>query len=89
MHRNPPQGALSHEAARSRWLAAGLLALTAVLLLLGASVGSTGWESMWSLRDDPVVQQIVWDIRLPRALGAWLAGGGFWCHCGQSGCHQR
>lgn len=74
MHRNPPQGALSHEAARSRWLAAGLLALTAVLLLLGASVGSTGWESMWSLRDDPVVQQIVWDIRLPRTLGAWLAG---------------
>ena len=74
MHRNPPQGALSHEAARSRWLAAGLLALTAVLLLLGASVGSTGWESMWSLRDDPVVQQIVWDIRLPRTLGAWAAG---------------
>ena len=74
MHPNPPQGALAHEAARSRWLAAGLLALTAVLLLLGASVGSTGWESMWSLRDDPVVQQIVWDIRLPRTLGAWLAG---------------
>ena len=23
---------------------------------------------------DPVAQQIVWDIRLPRSLGAWLGG---------------
>ncbi len=26
------------------------------------------------MRNDPVAQQIVWDIRLPRTLGAWLAG---------------
>jgi iron complex transport system permease protein len=25
-------------------------------------------------RHDPVAWQIVWDIRLPRTLGAWLAG---------------
>nr|WP_313572459.1 iron ABC transporter permease [Comamonas terrigena] len=51
-----------------------LLALTAVLLMGGASVGSTGWESVLRMRDDPVSWQIVVDIRLPRSLGAWLAG---------------
>jgi iron complex transport system permease protein len=40
----------------------------------GASVGSTGWESVLRMRDDPVSWQIVVDIRLPRSLGAWLAG---------------
>ena len=59
---------------RSRWLVLGLAVLTALLVLLGASVGSTGWESVWRMHGDPVAQQIVWDIRLPRTLGAWLAG---------------
>lgn len=49
-----------------------LLALAA--LTLGAGIGSTGFESLWSARNDPVALQIVWDIRLPRTLGAWLAG---------------
>ncbi len=51
-----------------------LLLLTAVLLLLGASVGSTGLESLHSMRSDALAWQIVWDIRVPRTLGAWLAG---------------
>lgn len=55
-------------------LGASLILLTAVLLLLGAGVGSTGFDSVWNLRSDPVAWQIVWDIRLPRTLGAWLAG---------------
>lgn len=59
---------------RSTVLALGLLALTVVLLMGGASVGSTGWESVLRMRDDPVSWQIVVDIRLPRSLGAWLAG---------------
>ena len=59
---------------RSRWLLALLLAVTALLLLVGASVGSTGWESVVRMSSDPVAQQIVWDIRLPRTVGAWLAG---------------
>ncbi|MDH1292076.1 iron ABC transporter permease [Comamonas terrigena] len=59
---------------RSTVLALVLLALTAVLLMGGASVGSTGWESVLRMRDDPVSWQIVVDIRLPRSLGAWLAG---------------
>lgn len=65
---------LSQARVRSRWLAVLLLAASGVLLLLGASVGSTGWESVLRMHSDPVAQQIVWDIRLPRTLGAWLAG---------------
>lgn len=56
------------------WLGVALGLLAAVLLLLGASVGSTGFESVLHVWDDPVALQIVWDIRLPRTLGAWAAG---------------
>lgn len=56
------------------WLALGLLLSSVALLFLGASVGSTGFESVLLAWSDPVAQQIVWDIRLPRTLGAWGAG---------------
>ncbi len=62
-------------ARHSLWLAAALLLLAACLLLLGAGVGSTGLDSVWQAGTDPVAWQILWDIRLPRTLGAWLAGG--------------
>jgi iron complex transport system permease protein len=45
-----------------------------VFVLMGASVGSTGFESLWAAWSDSVAMQIVWDIRLPRTLGAWAAG---------------
>ena len=51
-----------------------LLALGAVGTLLGTAVGSQGWEVWWTAAQDPVMQQIVQDIRLPRSLGAWLGG---------------
>ncbi len=51
-----------------------LLLATALLLLLGASVGSTGFESVLNMQRDPQALQIVWEIRLPRTAGAWLAG---------------
>lgn len=55
-----------------------LLALLALLLLagtaLGVSIGSTGWSPPWRAQADPMGWQIVWDIRLPRTLGALLAG---------------
>ena len=60
--------------ARAWALALVLLALSALLLALGASVGSTGFESVLRAAQDPVSAQIVWEIRLPRTLGAWLAG---------------
>jgi iron complex transport system permease protein len=52
----------------------GLLLLSLLTLALGASVGSTGFDSLLNAQHDPVAWQIVWDIRLPRTLGAWLAG---------------
>ena len=55
-------------------LGVGLLLASLVLLLLGASVGSTGFETVFKVWSDPLAQQIVWDIRLPRTVGAWSAG---------------
>jgi iron complex transport system permease protein len=59
---------------RTALLALVLLVVSALLVLLGAGVGSTGFSSVWRAWDDPLSRQIVWDIRLPRTLGAWLAG---------------
>jgi len=57
-------------------LASGLslLLITACLMGLGIAVGSTGWSPPWQAGSDPVVWQIVWDIRASRCAGAWLAG---------------
>jgi iron complex transport system permease protein len=55
-------------------LGVSLLLVSVALLLVGASVGSTGFESVLNAWNDPVALQIVWDIRLPRTLGAWTAG---------------
>ena len=63
-----------NDMARVRWMAVCLLLLSMALCLLGASVGSTGWDSWLAWSSDPLAAHIVWDIRLPRTLGAWLAG---------------
>lgn len=55
-------------------LGAGLLSAALALLLLGAAVGSTGFDSLFSAYQDPVAWQILADIRLPRTVGAWAAG---------------
>jgi iron complex transport system permease protein len=62
-------------AQRSARLGGGLLLVALAVLLLGAGVGSTGFDSVLNARSDPVAWQILWDIRLPRTLGAWMAGG--------------
>ena len=59
---------------RAVWLAVLLLGLSVLLMGIGAGVGSTGWASIRNLAGDPAAWQIVIDIRLPRTLGAWLAG---------------
>ena len=51
-----------------------LLAIGGAGVVLGTAVGSQGWEVWWTAGQDPVLQQIVWDIRLPRSVGAWLGG---------------
>ncbi len=49
-----------------------LLLLSAVLLALGLAIGSMGW-SPWTEASD-TMRMILWDIRAPRSIGAWLAG---------------
>jgi iron complex transport system permease protein len=53
-------------------LLAVLLSAGAGLLALGTAIGSQGWEPLW--RADATASSIVWQIRAPRSLGAWLAG---------------
>ncbi|MCF8166465.1 MAG: iron ABC transporter permease [Rhodoferax sp.] len=48
----------------------GLLIFSAVLVLMGTLLGSTG--ANWNFIDSD--QTLVFDIRLPRSLGAYLAG---------------
>ena len=62
------------QAHRARWLLLALALLSVGLTALGASVGSTGFDSVLRWAEDPLAARIVWDIRLPRSLGAWLAG---------------
>jgi iron complex transport system permease protein len=57
----------------ARW-GFGLLAFGLSVVGLGTAAGSQGWQAWWALASDPVAPQIVWDIRLPRSLGAWLGG---------------
>ncbi len=54
--------------------ASALVGVGALLILLGAGVGSAGFEPLWQASSNPLAQQIVWDIRLPRGVGAWAAG---------------
>jgi iron complex transport system permease protein len=79
--RGAPTPALSRSGRENRgglgWghppLLAVILAIASVAVLLaGTAVGSAGWEPLW--RGDAGTAAILWDIRLPRTLGAWLAG---------------
>jgi iron complex transport system permease protein len=47
--------------------------LTAALCVIGAAVGSVGWEPLWG-QGNAAAWTVLWDIRMPRTLGAWLAG---------------
>ena len=60
---------MTHSQKKTFLLMSWLLLATLALWVLGLTAGSTGFETAlgWS---DPIVQ----DIRLPRTLGAWLAG---------------
>lgn len=59
--------------ARHPWsLAAAMGGLSLALVAVGLAVGSLGWEPLRGA--DPGASAILWEIRLPRTLGAWLAG---------------
>jgi iron complex transport system permease protein len=55
-------------------LAGAFSAAALALLVLGLGIGSAGFESVLQAARDPVAGQIVWEIRLPRTLGAWATG---------------
>ncbi len=55
-------------------VAFSLLGLGVLGILLGSAVGSTGVESWLFAMHDDTAWQIVWDIRLPRSVGACAAG---------------
>ena len=67
---------------RVGWLVWAGTVGSCALAVLGICVGSTGFENLieplWSPAMDPeqtaMAQQIIWEIRLPRSLGAWAAG---------------
>ena len=56
-----------------RWVLS-LLLMGLITVCLGTAAGSQGWQAWWREPTDEVLHQIVWDIRLPRSLGAWLGG---------------
>lgn len=51
-----------------------LMVLCLLGIALGSAVGSTGFESWRMAIHDDTAWQIVWDIRLPRSVGACAAG---------------
>ena len=59
---------------RALGLALALLALGALLTLAGLALGSAGFAGLADIGRDDGLRRIVLDIRLPRSLGAWLAG---------------
>jgi len=69
-------------ARRASWLVAALLLAAVLMAALGVCVGSAGFENLLGPLLNPgldpdataMAQQIVFDIRLPRTLGAWGAG---------------
>ena len=67
---------------RASFLAWVLLGVSLALVLLGVCVGSAGFENLITpllnpqndLEQFAMARQIVWEIRMPRTLGAWVAG---------------
>jgi iron complex transport system permease protein len=56
------------------WVALSLLLLSALGIALGSAVGSTGFQSWLTAMHDDTAWQIVWNIRLPRSVGACASG---------------
>ena len=59
---------------RKHALVVAVILLSFFSIVLGIAIGSTGLESLMQAVNDPVALKIILDIRLPRTLGAWLAG---------------
>ena len=65
---------MTRSAARSPAPVALVLMIASLLLCVaGAAVGSAGWEPLWRASGESAAA-VLWEIRLPRTFGAWLAG---------------
>lgn len=64
------------ERASRRRLSIGLAALSLLLMLAGLAAGSEGWSlpQTLNLLKGPDGSLVVWEIRAPRTLGAWMTG---------------
>jgi iron complex transport system permease protein len=67
---------VSSARAERRRLAAGLGVLSLAGLLAGMAAGGDGWSpsATWSLWRGDGGALVLWQVRAPRTLGAWLAG---------------
>jgi iron complex transport system permease protein len=66
----------SRDARRRRLLALALALGSALLLIIGLAAGSDGWSprALLALAKSPEGTLIIFQIRAPRTLGAWLTG---------------
>jgi iron complex transport system permease protein len=62
------------EASRFYWIFLFLAFLACILVILGLLVGSTGFTAVLNFYSDSMANQIIAKIRLPRSIGAYLAG---------------
>ena len=64
----------THSNGKANLLALALFIFGMVATTLGITVGVNGLDNLVDLSNDPTALQIIWDIRLPRTLGALMAG---------------
>jgi len=56
-------------------LRALLMSLGVLCIVLGLAMGTQGWSCCEDLgSSNPMIHEIIWQLRLPRSLGAWLSG---------------
>lgn len=65
---------IAPESSRFYWILLFLALLACILAVLGVLVGSTGLTSVSNFYSDSIAGQIITKIRLPRSIGAYLAG---------------
>ncbi len=52
-----------------------LVVLSGLCVALGLVMGTQGWSCCEDLRShNPMMEEIIWQLRMPRSLGAWLSG---------------
>ncbi len=63
---------------KRRWIITALLAFAAVVICVAPFIGSypIPFSALWGKADDPIAIDILWKMRIPRTVMAFLAGAG-------------